>query len=192
MAEISRRALFGGGLLAAGAGIGALLGLTRPVHHRVAVPPPPPPAALTAALASQRKLLAGYQQADLAAVPAGPALRSDVQAHGDALLALLALYPGWRLSQAASSAGSSSAGSSSAGSSSAGSPSAPVASGAPSTGSSVPGTVAALVTASRAAAAALATSCLRWPVGEPHAGQVVPVLGSIAACLDSHVQVLSG
>ncbi|HJQ01872.1 MAG TPA: hypothetical protein VJ851_09740 [Jatrophihabitans sp.] len=177
MAEISRRALFGGGLLAAGAGIGALLGLTRSVHHRVAIPPPPPPAALTAALASQRNLLAGYQQDGLASLPAGPTLRSDVRAHGDALLALLELYPGWRLSQAGS-AGPSSAG--------------VAGSEAPSSSAPPPATVAALVNASRTAAAALAASCLHWPVGEPHAAQVVPVLGSIAACLDSHVQVLSG
>jgi hypothetical protein len=173
MAEISRRALFGGGLLAAGAGIGALLGLTRSVHHRVAIPPPPPPAALTAALASQRNLLAGYQQDGLASLPAGPALRSDVRAHGDALLALLELYPGWRLAQASPASSSTATGSS-------GPPAQP------------PGTVPELAAASRTAAAVLATSCLHWPVGEPHAAQVVPVLGSIAACLDSHVQVLSG
>jgi hypothetical protein len=184
MAEISRRALFGRGLLAAGAGIGALLGLTRAVHHRVAVPPPPPPSALTAALHSQRNLLAGYQQADLAELPAGAALQADVQAHGDALLALLERYPGWRLTEAASSEPTSSTtGSSPAGS---GGTSPSTAAAAP------PSTPAALTAASRTAAAALAASCQHWPAGEPQAALVVPVLGSIAACLDTHVQVLSG
>lgn len=173
MAEISRRALFGGGLLAAGAGIGALLGLTRTVHHRVAVPPPPPPVALTAALASQRSLLAGYQQAGLAELPAGPALRSDVQAHGDALRALLELYPGWRLSRVGRPEPTSST------------------TGSDGTATQPPATAATLAAASRSAAAALAASCLRWPADEPHAALVVPVLGSIAACLDTHVQVLT-
>src|SRR6185437_9705790 len=104
MSQISRRALFGRGLLVVGAGAGALLGLQHRVHHRVAVPPPAPPAALTAALARQRSLLAGYDQLTDDQLPARAGLRADLQAHGDALRALLELYPGWRLAQASPSA----------------------------------------------------------------------------------------
>ena len=178
MSQISRRALFGRGLLVVGAGAGALLGLQHRVHHRVAVPPPAPPAALTAALDRQRSLLAGYDQLTDGQLPARAGLRADLQAHGDALRALLELYPGWRLAQASPSAGPSGS---------------PTVSGTSSAGSSLPpSTPAALATASKAAATALADSCLHWPAGESHATQVVPMLGSMAACLDSHVEVLTG
>ena len=169
MSQISRRALFGRGLLVLSAGVGAGLGLQHRVHHRVAVPPPAPPAALTAALDRQRTLLAGYDQITDDQLPARTGLRADLQAHGDALRALLELYPGWRLAQASASAS-------------------PTASSA---GPPPPATVAGLATASRTAASALASSCLRWPAGEAHAPQVVPMLGSMAACLDSHVAVLT-
>jgi hypothetical protein len=181
MAEISRRALLGRGMLAAGAGIGALLGLTRTIHHRVAVPPPAPPAALTAALSRQRGLLAGYDKISSAEVPARAGLRSDVQAHGEALLALLELYPGWRLSRAGGPS-TPPAGQPTAGQPTAGQP----------TSASPPGTAAALAVTSQSAATAISISCLNWPAGEEHAALAVPVLGSIAACLDTHVQVLSG
>src|SRR6185437_12560891 len=85
------------------AGVGATLGLQHRVHHRVAVPPPAPPAELTAALDRQRRLLAGYDQITDDQVPARAGLRKDLQAHGDALRALLELYPGWRLAQASPS-----------------------------------------------------------------------------------------
>ena len=174
MAEISRRALLGRGLLAAGAGIGALLGLTRTVHHRVAEPPAPPPAALTAALTGQRNLLAGYQQASLAEVPAGPALRVGRAGPRRRPVGTAGALPGLAAGRRRRARDPSSTATSPAGS------------GTP------PATASALASASRTAAAGLAASCLHWPVGEPHAALVVPVLGSIAACLDSHVQVLSG
>src|SRR6185437_13534177 len=103
MSQISRRALFGRRLLVLSAGVGAGLGLQHRVHHRVAVPPPAPPAALTAALDRQRTLLAGYDQITDDQLPARTGLRADLQAHGDALRALLELYPGWRLAQASPS-----------------------------------------------------------------------------------------
>jgi hypothetical protein len=181
MVEISRRALFGRGLLAAGAGIGALLGLTRAVHHRVAVPPPPPPSALTAALHSQRNLLAGYQQADLAELPAGAALQADVQAHGDALLALLERYPGWRLSPGRAATAADSAPSPAGGTAASRQP----------TDSDVPATVPALAAASKAGAAAAAANCLAWPATDSNAALVVPLLASISASLSSHLQVLA-
>lgn len=174
MAEISRRTLFSGTLLVTAAAAGAALGLTRAVHHKVAVPPVPPPAALLAALGRQQSLLAGYQQLAAGAGPAPAslgALRSDLVAHGAALRGLLERYPGWRL------AGSSAA-----------SPSPPSVAGQ---ASAPPTTVPALALACRAAATSTSTACAQWPAGEPQAGQVVPVLGSIAACLSTHAEVLS-
>jgi len=177
MSQISRRALFGRGLLVLSAGAGAALGWQHRVHHRVAVPPPAPPAALTAALDRQRTLLAGYDQLADDQLPARAGLRADLKAHGDALRALLELYPGWRLAQASPSP------SGSAGPSGSASPSGSAA--AP------PTTLAQLASATRAAATALTNSCLHWPAAESHAAQVVPMLGSMAACLDSQVAVLT-
>ncbi|MDQ2957662.1 MAG: hypothetical protein M3Y42_11930 [Actinomycetota bacterium] len=168
MAEISRRTLISRSVLVAGVGIGAVLGLSRTVHHKVAVPPAAPPAALLAALNRQRALLAGYALQAKAGSTQLRSLQQDVAAHGDALRALLELYPGWRLAQASPTSAV---------------PSAPVA--------NPPATVAALASASKAAAAATSTACLQWPAGEAQAGQVVPVLGSIAACLSTHAAVLS-
>lgn len=177
MAAISRRTLLNRALLVSALGGGALLGLTRPVKRKVATPPPPPPVALTAALARQRRLLAGYDHAlaGNATHPGLAGLRTDVAAHGQALRAVLQHYPGWRLAVTSS---------------------APVASSAPgssaSPGSSaLPGGVPALASASRAAAAAATRACLDWPATEAHAAEVVPLLGSIAACLTSHAQVLT-
>jgi hypothetical protein len=169
MAEISRRTLLSRVLLCSALGGGALAGLTRPIRHQVAVPPPPPPVALTAALARQRHLLAGYDQA-LATQPAHPGLaglRADVAAHGNALRAVLQNYPGWRLGSSATVAGSATPGS-----------------------TAIPVAIPALAAACSAAAAATTRACLDWPATEAHAGEVVPLLGSIAACLASHAQVL--
>src|SRR6185437_8932588 len=128
---------------------------------------PAPPAALTAALDRQGTLLAGYDQITDDQLPARTGLRADLQAHGDALRALLELYPGWRLAQASPSAD----------------PSPTATAGTSSAGTSLPpSTPAALATASKAAATALADSCRHWPAGESHAAQVVPMLGSMAAC----------
>jgi len=96
MAEITRRALLGTVGAVAAAGVGAALGLVRPVHHPVPVPPAEPPAALTEALVRQQRLLADYgPAAGLTGRTAG--LRAEVAEHGDAIRALLELYPGWRL-----------------------------------------------------------------------------------------------
>jgi hypothetical protein len=174
MAEISRRTLLSRALLGSALAGGALLGLARPVKHKLAVPPPPPPVALTAALARQRRLLDGYDQA-LASGPAHPelaGLRADVAAHGNALRAVLQRYPGWRLASSATANGSATPGT------------APAGTGRPVTG------IAALAAASRSAAAATSQACLGWPATEAQAGEVIPLLGSIAACLSSHAQVL--
>lgn len=170
MAAISRRTLLSRAVLGSALAGGALLGLTRPVKHKVAVPPPPPPVALTAALARQRYLLAAYDQV-LSSQPARPGLaglRADVAAHSNALSAVLQRYPGWRLGASSSEAGS------------------------PTPRSTTPPavTLQALAAASRAAAAATTRACLDWPATEPYAGEVVPLLGSIAACLSSHAEVL--
>src|ERR1700712_3093658 len=104
MADISRRTLLNRAVLAAALGGGALLGLTRPIKHKIALPPPPPPVALTDALARQRRLLTGYDRT-LASRPAHPGLaglRADVAAHGNALGAVLQRYPGWRLAVSSS------------------------------------------------------------------------------------------
>jgi hypothetical protein len=170
MADISRRALFSRALLGSALAGGALLGLTRPIRHKVAVPPPPPPIALTAALARQRHLLADYDQA-LASQPAHPGLaglRADVAAHGNALGAVLQRYPGWRLGSSSTAPGSATPRSTAR----------PVI------------TLQALAAASRSAAAATSQACLAWPATEAYASEVVPLLGSIAACLTSHAQVL--
>lgn len=169
MSQISRRALLGRGLLVLSAGAGAVLGLQHRVHHKVAVPPPAPPSELTAALDRQHTLLAGYDQLTDDQLPARAGLRSDIKAHGDALRALLELYPGWRLAQASPSPSGSAA-----------APPSPA-----------PATVAGLAAATRTAATALTSSCLHWPATESHAAQVVPMLGSMAACLTSQVAVLT-
>jgi hypothetical protein len=169
MVEISRRTLLSRTVLIAAAAAGAGLGVTRAVHHKVALPPPPPPQRLTALLSTQLRLLTGYQRA-VTTLPDEAArldpLRSDVAAHGDALRGLLENYPGWRLNPTVPPGSSSSA-------------------------PAVAATVAGLAAASKAAAAAFSAGCLAWPATEQHAGQIVPLLGSISACLDTHGQVLS-
>jgi hypothetical protein len=185
MAEISRRTLLSRALLGSALAGGGLLGLTRPIKHKVAVPPPPPPVALTAALARQRELLDGYDQA-LASQPVHPGLaglRADVAAHGNALRAVLQRYPGWRLSSSATVPGSRTPGSSATpGSRTPGTTAA---------GTGIPaGTIPALAAASRSAAVATSQACVDWPAAEAQAGEVVPLLGSIAACLSSHARVL--
>jgi hypothetical protein len=172
MAEISRRALLSRTVLVAGVAVGAGLGLTRRVHHKVAVPPPAPPAALTDALARQQRLLADHDAVASGHHPGRPTaagLRSDVVAHGDALRALLELYPGWRLARA--------------GSSSSGAAPSPTATGM---------SVKQLAAATAGDARALTDAALAWPATEQHAVEVVPVLGSIAACLASQAQELAG
>jgi hypothetical protein len=169
MTNISRRTLFNRTLLLAAAGGGAAIGLTKTVHHRVAVPPAAPPAALAAALDTQQRLLGGYDAA-LAANPGHAtltALRADIAAHGAALRAVLEDYPGWRYAQSRPSA-------------------TPTAATSP-----VAGSAAALAAASKAAAATASKACLSWPAGEPQAARVVPLLGCIAACLTTHAGVLS-
>jgi hypothetical protein len=182
MAEISRRTLFNRAMLGSALAGGGLLGLTRPIKRKVAVPPPPPPAALTAALARQRSLLDGYDQV-LASRPVRPelaSLRADVAAHGAALRAVLQHYPGWRLAGSSPVPASRPPGSGTTPRSSA------------TSGTTAPvGTVAALAAASRSAAAAAGRACLDWPATEAHAGEAVPLLGSIAACLTSHARVLA-
>jgi hypothetical protein len=176
MAEISRRTLLSRTVLVAGLAAGAGLGLTRRVHHKVAVPPPAPPAALTGALTRQQRLLADHDavaKGHYAGWPAAAGMRSDVVAHGDALRALLELYPGWRLARAGSSA-------SGAASSSGAAPS-------PTAGMSIN----QLAAATAADAGALTDAALAWPATEQHALEVVPVLGSIAACLASQAQELA-
>ncbi|MEO7262673.1 MAG: hypothetical protein ABI047_15670 [Jatrophihabitantaceae bacterium] len=183
MADISRRTLLNRALLASALGSGALLGLTRPIRHKLATPPPPPPVALTAALARQRQLLAGYDQA-LASQPARPGLaglRADVAAHGNTLRAVLQHYPGWRLAVTSSTPGRTAT---------PGSTGAPGSTAAPGGSAATADTMAALAAASTAAAAATTRACLDWPATEAHAAEVVPLLGSIAACLTSHAQVL--
>jgi len=175
MAAISRRTLLSRALLGSTLGGGALLGLTRPIRHKAAVPPPPPPVALTAALARQRQLLAGYDQA-LASHPAQPGLaglRADIAAHGNALGAVLQGYPGWRLSSNSTASAN------------------PVPASPTPAGTAAPlASIAALAAAARSAAAATTQACLDWPASEARASEVVPLLGSIAACLTSHAQVL--
>ncbi|HST46708.1 hypothetical protein [Jatrophihabitans sp.] len=177
MADISRRTLLNRALLGTALGGGALLGLTRRVHHQVATPPPPPPVALTAALARQRQLLASYDRVLVGerSHPGLAGLRADVAAHGTALHEVLQRYPGWRLAVTASTSRAVPAPGSSS-------------SGPSSTAAADP--IAALAEASRTAATATTAACLQWPDTEPHAAEVVPLLGSIAACLTSHVQVL--
>lgn len=180
MADITRRALLSRAAVATGLVAGAGLGLTRGIHHKVAVPPPAPPSALTDALARQRRLLAGYDAVTSGSDrPALAALRSDVVAHGDALRALLERYPGWRLAQSNPSGSSASSAS-------------PGASASPGESADPAGsTVAQLATATAADVQALTTAVLAWPAAEPQAAAVVPTLASIAACLASHAQVLA-
>ncbi len=182
MADITRRTLLHRALLAAALGGGALLGVTRPVRHRRASAPPPPPVALTAALARQRELLASYDRA-LALHRAHPGLaglRADVAAHGTALREVLQRYPGWRLAGTAATPGGTAAPSSTGSPGGTASPS----------GSAAADPLAALAAASTAAATATSAACLAWPATETNAAEVVPLLGSIAACLASHAEVL--
>jgi hypothetical protein len=188
--EISRRTLLArsGLVVAVGAGIG--LGFTRTVHHKHAVPPPPPPAALTAALTTQQALLASYHNlAGTAGLPgAFPALQSDVGAHGDAIRGLLDNYPGWRLAQAQASSGARTDASGTT-QGDAPTPSGPDA-GTSATAAPPADSIASLASQTKSAAAELTTAATGWPATEAHAQQVIPVLGSIAACLRTHLQVL--
>lgn len=182
MAEITRRTLLSRTVVLAGLAVGAGLGFTKGIRHRVAEPPQPAPAALTDALSRQQRLLAGYLAVGSdPATPALAGLRADVTAHGDALRALLERYPGWRLAQAATGSPESSA-TDSGPSASPGSTTSP----GPSASS-----VTGLAAASTADARALSDAVLGWPAAEQHAGEVLPVLASIAACLTSHAQVLA-
>ncbi len=200
MAEISRRTLLSRTVVLGGLAVGVGLGFTGGVRHRVAEPPPPAPAALTNALGRQQRLLAGYRA--VGSDPARPALaglRADVTAHGDALRALLERYPGWRLAEAPGSAAASGSASASgspsvSGSASASGSDSASASGSPSAAASTSPaatSVTGLAAASTADAQALSDAALGWPAAEQHAGEVVPVLASIAACLTSHAQVLA-
>lgn len=170
--------MLAGSLVLAGAAGGAVLGVTRPVHHRIAVPPAPPPAALTLALTDHRALLDSYDA--VSAAPGAPAamagLRGDIAAHVEALRAVLEVYPGWRYAQAAGTTATAAV--------------TPSASGSP-TGTAAVTTVAGLHAAVLTATTRVQGVCLGWPVDEPHANQVVPLLGSIAACLVTHAEVLS-
>lgn len=179
MADISRRsALSAVVVVLAGAG-GAALGLTRRIHHKVAVPPPPPPRVLTDLLAGEQRLLAGYDTA-LAGNPAGviSSLRADVASHIDALHALLEFYPGWRLLQRGQPAGNAGSGSASPN---------PTGSAEPPLG----GTTTALAAATRALAAGASAGCIGWHSSDQHGNEAVPLLGSIAACLATHLEALT-
>jgi hypothetical protein len=173
MSEISRRRMLAGSLVLLGAAGGAVLGTSRSVHHKVALPPPPPPAALTAALARQQALLAGYDA--VIAIGAGPAalpgLREDSAAHVDALRAALEQYPGWRLQSA--------------------SPRPTTSAGLAPTAPAVARTMTALLAQLAGTRDAAGAACLAWPATEVHADQVVPLLGSMAACLSTHADVLA-
>ncbi|HEY2041641.1 MAG TPA: hypothetical protein VGH11_03110 [Jatrophihabitans sp.] len=168
MAAISRRTLISRGLLIAAAAAGAALGMTKSVHHKVAVPPPAPPRALVSLLTAQQGLLTGYDAA-IASNPANSALltalKSDVTAHRGAVQAVLEGYPGWRLAQSQPSATP---------------PDTPVA-----------GSTSALAAATKKLAASTASSCSAWPSADSNAVRVVPLLGSISACLNTHVGVLT-
>jgi hypothetical protein len=171
MAPISRRTLLNRGLLVLAAAGGATLGVTKAVHHKIAVPPPAPPQALVSLLAGQQHLIKGYD-ATLASQPSNgtvlAALKSDLSAHSDAVRAVLESYPGWRYAQ--------------------GIPPTPARS---SPAGSVPRTTAALATETRQLATVTSSACTRWPAAETNAAQVVPLLGSITACLGTHLMVLS-
>jgi hypothetical protein len=170
MSHISRRALFNRTLLVVAVTGGAAAGLTKSVHHKVALPPAAPPSALLAALDTQKRLLGGYDSALTTSTdqPALTALRADIAAHGTALRAVLENYPGWRYAQSTA-----------------------IATATASTAPAVAGTRAALAATSKAGADAATKACLAWPVGEDQAAQVVPLLGSIAACLITHAGVLA-
>lgn len=172
MVEISRRALLGRAAVLAGLATGAGLGFTKGIRHKVAVPPAPAPVALTDALARQQKLLAGHDSIGFHyGWPAVATLRTDVVAHGDALRALLEHYPGWRLAHSVAGSSTSSA--------------------SPSKSGSAGTSLDQLAAISSADAKALTAAALAWPATEQYAAEVVPVLASIAACLASHVQVLT-
>ena len=181
MAEISRRGALGALVVClAGAG-GAALGLTRGIHHKVALPPPPPPQVLTDILQGEQRLLAGYDSALAAThLAALPALRTDVAAHIDALHALLEFYPGWRLAQHDASISPSDQPSTSSSISPDGGGQPPVA-----------GSVPALAAATGSLRASAASACVDWHSADGHGDQAVPLLGSIAACLSTHLEVLT-
>jgi hypothetical protein len=188
MADISRRTLLGG---AAALAAGAALGATSTVHHKIAVPPTAPPESLVIALASQQRLLGGYD-AVLRTLPDQQvllvALRTDITAHGNALRSVLEQYPGWRYARNLPSANPTVQDHSKA------LPSHTVPSNQarqPSSAAPIAATVRALAAASKEGAALAAAACLGWADGEAHGPQVVPLLGSIAACLSSHAELLT-
>ncbi|CAN5491590.1 hypothetical protein BH10ACT8_BH10ACT8_31960 [soil metagenome] len=174
MAEISRRTLLSRGLILAAAVGGTAFGVTRSVHHKIAVPPAPPPTGLTALLAVQNVLLPSYDRAAAAHVGAADTisqLRAEVTAHADAVRALLQHYPGWRFAQASATA-------------------TPTAPSSPPAATSA-AAKAELTAAVKSAQSAFADGCLAWPESEQYASQVVPILGVIAASLATHLAVLS-
>ena len=200
MAEISRRTLLSRTAVLAGLAVGAGLGFTKQVRHKVAVPPPPPPAALTDALARQRRLLAGYdavlgghyggwpavapalgrRRARRRAARAAGALsrladRSDqsVRIVGSDRFRRTGRL-GWPDPVRPGQTGSAGPAASATGSATAAGT-----------------TLVQLAAATAADARALTGAALAWPAGEQHAVEVVPTLASIAACLASHAQVLA-
>jgi hypothetical protein len=180
MTVISRRALMSRGALAAAVVAGAALGFTRTVHHKVAEPPPPAPVELTGALRIQDELLADYQALAAAGGPQTAlltALRSDVAAQRDAVVAILQLYPGWRFQQAASASSPSTSAQ-------------PSTSGQPSSSGVAAGSVAELKSAIGAATRYFSKAALEWPGASANADKVVPLFGSIAAGLTTQGLVL--
>jgi hypothetical protein len=171
MTEISRRALLLRGTVVAGALAGVGLGVGKGVHHKKAVPPPPPPVALVGLLDAEKDLLAGYDAALRAPSPplVLPALRGDIAAHVGALAAVLETYPGWRLATATPSAFS----------------------GGETAPSPAPTTPAALAGVSRTLATTAGRLCTSWPGADDRAATIVPLLGSISACLHTHAVVLA-
>ena len=162
---ISRRTLFSRSALVVALGGGAALGVTKHVHHKVAVPPPPPPAALVALARTQTTARLTVEKAIASGVRAPvplTALHTQLTAHGDAVHGLLENYPGFRLTPHVDTA---------------------VIIADPS--------LATVVAAITSAAASFAAACLAWPATEANAAQVVPVLGSIAASLSAQAQVLA-
>lgn len=158
---------------------GGAAGLARPVHHKMAVPPAPPPDALVIALSDVRRLDVAYTAAltrDPADAGLLTSLRSDVRAHADALMALLERYPGWRYEQSLPTPTQ-------------GATASPYPS--PSSSPSIGGSGAALRAALSEISASTGRACVTWPATESHALEAVGLLGSIAATLATHLEVLS-
>jgi hypothetical protein len=181
---ISRREALRRFTLVAAVVVGGSLGLSLRIRHKAATLPAPPPSELVSALRTEEQLLDAYTRtlAQHPGLSVLSSLQNDVSSHISALRAVLDRYPGWRLSPTTGP-------SDPAHTSPASTATAPTGT-APTGTARIAATTAALADAARHASASFGSTCLSWSPKEANAATVVPLLGSVSACLATHARVL--